>query len=177
MDKFLNQYADLTALLLTVLLPIIIAIIVKRKTGRKTKAIPVSFLLFGPTGIIVFMFFHLFENIYRAIAAASSGVFHYDFRFYSLILFGLVLGGAGYFFLHSCIHKCLHREKSNKHIFISILLVALITAPLIPIIILSFLPLIFCAISLMSLPFACRKIKRTAILPLEHETVATWLPK
>jgi hypothetical protein len=170
MDKFLNQYADLTALLLTILLPIIAAVIVKRNTGKKTRAIPVYFLVFGPTGTIVFMFFHLFENIYRGIVSATSGIFHYDFRYYSLILFGLVLGSAGCFFLRSCIHKCLNREKSNKQIFISIALVALITAPLIPIIILSFLPLIFCVISLVALPFACKN-QQKEILTINHGTI------
>ena len=118
MHKFFNQYADLTALLLTVLLPVITAFIVKRKTGRKTSAIPVYFLMFGPTGIIVFMFFHLFENIYRGIIAASSGVFHYDFRFYSLILFGIILGSAGYFFFVPVfVNVCISKKATGQFLF------------------------------------------------------------
>jgi len=77
---------------------------------------------------------------------------------------------SSHFFLRSCIEKCLQKGKSNRQIFISILLVALVTVPLIPIIILSFLPLIFCAISLAALPFARRNQKKE-ILSINQESM------
>src|SRR6476620_1987165 len=82
MNKFFNEYADLTALILTVTLPLLLTVYLKIRTKKRTRTIPVYFFVFGPSGILSFIFFHLFENSYRAVEAAASGHFKYDFRFY-----------------------------------------------------------------------------------------------
>jgi hypothetical protein len=159
MDKFLEQYADITALALTFLLPAIFTISIKLKTRRETRAIPVYFLFFGPLGILVFIFFHLFENSYRAIIAAMNGSFVYDFHFYSLILMGLVIAAMGYTFLNSCLHKCFDKDHNSRTIFYCIVLILIVCGAQIPLAQISVVPLICCGITTAALFFVRRKTK------------------
>lgn len=159
MNKFFNQYVDMAAMVLTLLLPLILTLLIKRKTASRTRAIPAYFLLFGPAGILVFIFFHLFENSYHAIDAAIAGTFIYTFRFYSILLLGVVVAGIGYFFLRACLSKCLREEYRNRRIFQFILLMVVVTVPLIPIVSISAVPAICCVFSLAGLPFVRRQKK------------------
>jgi len=170
MNGFFERYADLTALLLTVLAPIAIAIFAKRKSKKKVRALPAYFLLFGPLGIVVFMFFHLAENTYRALTEAVAGTFVYDFRFYSLIMLGIVLGGAGTALLNACVQKCFDKNTANSAVLKRMLLVAVISIPLIPIIVLGYLPLILSAISLLAMPFVNRKTNTVHVLSEEEDS-------
>ena len=153
MNEYFNKYADLTALSLTLVLPLIFTIYLKRKAQKRIRAVPVYFLVFGPLGILSFIFFHLFENGYRAIDATANGHFAYNFHFYSLILFGVVVATLGTWYLKSCIDKCLWRPGSNRPYFYKVLLVLLITVPLIPITPIAAVPSICCSVSILALPF------------------------
>lgn len=146
MDKFFEEYADLTAVILAFSLPLFFTIFIKLKTRRVTRAMAVYLLLFGPLGILSFIFFHLFENSYRAIIAAMAGTFEYDFHFYSLILLGVAIAVTASFFLAACLRKCLY-GASNKNIFASMTLVIAICAPLLPITPISAVPLVCCVIA------------------------------
>jgi hypothetical protein len=159
MNEFFAKYADLTALSLTLLIPLSLTIYLKRKARKRIRAVASYFLVFGPSGILVFMFFHLFENSYRAIEQTINGSFAYDFRFYSLILFGLVLAYAGSLFLKACFIKCLAQSNSNGAYFYKVILVLLITLPLIPITPIAMVPVICCSISVLAFPFVRRKLK------------------
>ncbi len=156
MNKFFNQYADLTALVLALILPLVCTILLKQKAGKKMRAVPAYFLFFGPCGVIIFIFFHLLENSYRAVEGAIAGSFSYSFRFYSLILLGIVVAWAGYKYLIACRNKCLNGPSANRSTLYSILLIFIICGPLIPITPISAAPMICCVISLMGLPFTSR---------------------
>lgn len=147
MDKFFEEYADLTAVILAFFLPLFFTIFIKLRTRRATRAMAIYLLLFGPLGILSFIFFHLFENCYRAIVAAMAGTFKYDFHFYSLILFGVVIVVTASFFLMACLRKCLY-GSNHKNIFISIVLLVVMCAPLLPITLISAVPIICCIIAL-----------------------------
>src|SRR5574337_181298 len=133
MNEFLDKYTDITALILTLLTPLVLTILLKRRAGKRVRAVPAYFLVFGPCGILAFIFFHLFENSYRAIANAINGSFQYTFRFYSLILFGLVVAYMGILFLKACFGKCLAEQNHNRSYFHKMFLVLLVTVPVIPI--------------------------------------------
>lgn len=165
MNEFLEKYTDITALILTLLLPLLFTIRLKRKARKRLRVVPGYFLLFGPSGILAFIFFHLFENSYRAIDKAINGSFEYNFRFYSLILFGLVLAYLGALFLKACLAKCLAEQSSNRSYFYKILLVLLVTLPLIPITPIAAVPLICCSVSVLALPFVRRRSKFAANQP------------
>jgi len=122
MNEYFNKYADLTALSLTFVLPVLFTIYLKRKAQKRIRAVPVYFLLFGPFGILSFIFFHLLENSYRAIEATVNSHFSYNFHFYSLILFGVVVASQGALYLKSCIDKCLRVSRGNRSYFYKVLL-------------------------------------------------------
>ena len=153
MNEYFNKYADLTALSLTLVLPLLFTIYLKRKAQKGIRAVPVYFLLFGPFGILSFIFFHLFENGYRAIEATLNSHFTYSFHFYSLILFGVVVASLGVLYLKTCLDKCLLVSKSNRSYFYKVLLMLLVTVPLIPITPIAAVPTICCSVSILALPF------------------------
>lgn len=157
MNEFFDKYADLTALALTLLIPLLLTIYIKTKASKRIRLVPVYFLVFGPSGILSFIFFHLFENSYRAVMAAAAGHFVYNFHFYSLILFGLIVACLGVRYLKACFDKCFRVYKANRSYFYTVALILLITTPLIPITPIAAVPSICCAISLLAFPFVCRK--------------------
>lgn len=157
MNEFFDKYADLTALALTLNIPLLLTIYLKTKARRRIRFVPVYFFVFGPSGILSFIFFHLFENCYRAVVSATAGHFVYNFHFYSLILFGLIVAGLGAIHLKACFDKCFRVYKANRSYLYTIALILFITAPLIPITPIAAVPSICCAISLLAFPFVCRK--------------------
>jgi hypothetical protein len=171
MNEFISKYIDLMALAFTIMMPLVITIQLKRKAGKMLRAVPVYFFVFGPSGILAFIFFHLFENIYRAIAAYMTSSFQYNFRFYSLILLGVVVAYLGIQFLIACRSKCLNGKSANKSYFIQILLILFFTLPLIPIIPISAVPLICCVISLSGFAFVRRRVKQSEEV-LQEETLS-----
>jgi hypothetical protein len=157
MNEYFNKYADLTALSLTFALPLLFTIYLKIKAQKRIRAVPAYFLFFGPFGILSFIFFHLFENSYRAIEATVNSHFTYNFHFYSLILFGVVVASLGALYLKSCIDKCLSVSSGNRSYFFKVLLMLLITVPLIPITPIAAVPAICCSVSILALPFVRKK--------------------
>ena len=157
MNEFFARYVDNVALLLCVLIPMIITFQLKRRAGKKLRAIPLYFFVFGPIGIMTFMFFHLFDNGYHAVEAAIKGVFQYSFRFYSLILFGLLVSYMGVQLFRINYRRCLQENNSYKSFFSQSALIILVTAPLIPLTPIASVPTLCCIISTMAIAFVQRK--------------------
>lgn len=172
MNEFFNKYADLTALILTLAFPLAMTIQFKRKAQKKLRAVPAYFLLFGPAGIMTFIFFHLFENSYHAVEGAIAGSFEYNFRFYSLILLGFVIAYIGILFFKACRGKCLQEEKSRACL-LQMIAVLSVSVPLVPITPIAIVPSICCAVSLLALPFVSRKIKLASMTITEEAMVVT----
>lgn len=156
MNDFFARYVDNVALLLCVLIPLAITIQLKRRTGKKLRAFPLYFFVFGPIGIMTFMFFHLFDNSYHAVEAAVKGAFQYSFRFYSLILFGLVVSYMGLQLLRISYRRCLEEQSSYKAFFMQSALIIAVTAPLIPLTPIASVPSLCCIISSLAIAFVRR---------------------
>lgn len=171
MNEFFEKYADLTALSLTFLIPLVITLHLKRAARKKIRAAATYFFMFGPSGILSFVFFHLFENTYRAIEKKISGSFEYNFRFYALILFGLVLAYTGVLFLKACLSKCLVQRTDNRNYFYQVLLILVINLPLIPITPIAFVPIICCSVSVLAFPFVRRKMKFSTKPPVNRPSL------
>jgi len=108
-------------MIITVLIPLVLMLVIKRKTGNQARVTAIYFLLFGPVGILTFMFFHLFENSYHAIEHAMAGDFKYDFHFYSLMLMGAVLACIAGFLTRACWKKCMGQlYKKPLHFLIHV---------------------------------------------------------
>jgi hypothetical protein len=163
MDEFFDKYADVTAFTIALVLPLLLTLYLKAKAKARIRAVAAYFLFFGPASILSFIFFHLFENTYRAIAAAIDRHFAYNFHFYSLILFGLVVAYIGALYLKASMEKCQLGSESNRSYFFKLLLMLTITVPLIPVTPIAAVPAICCTISVISFPFVTRKNKRAAV--------------
>jgi len=172
MNEFLNRYADLTALVLALTLPLAMTIQFKRKARKKLRAVPTYFLLFGPAGIMSFIFFHLFENSYRAVEKTIAGSFDYNFRFYSLILLGFVIAYLGVLFYKACRSKCLGEGK-NRPCLLNMVAVLLVSVPLVPITPIAIVPSICCGVSLLALPFVRREVRLASMIVTEDAIVVT----
>ena len=157
MTQFIYRYIDIIALALTALFPLVGTIQLKRKAGRNLRAVPAYLFLSGPCGSLAFIFFHLFENVYRGIVFAIDGTFQYTFRYYSLILIGVVVGYLGINFLNACRRKCLGQPGANRSYFIQLFLMLLFTVPMIPLISIAAVPLYCCGVSLAGFSFVSRK--------------------
>lgn len=159
MNKFFGDYVDITALCLVFFTTLAITIIIKRKTGKQTRALPVFILFFTPVTILTAMFFHLLENSYRAIDNVIAGNFTYSFHFYSLLLFGIVLGSIAVFLLQACWRKTVRGLRNNRTIYLYMTLVALLCLPLLPITPISNVPVFCCGLSLAGVFLARREMK------------------
>lgn len=164
MNEFFNNYVDFAALLLAVLVPLIFTIMFTRRAGKELRAVPAYLLFFGPAGILSFIFFHLFENSYHAIDQSVKGTFTYNFRFYSLILLGLVIAYLALLFLKACSSICLEQRKTSLSFFTTLLLIVLVSAPLIPLIPIAAVPIFCCAISCLGFPFVRRKQRHSTMV-------------
>lgn len=156
MVEFIYKYIDLMALALAVIFPLIITLRLKKKAGAKLRGLPAYLFVFGPCGTIAFIFFHLFENIYRALLGLLNGTFLYTFRFYALILIGVVVAYLGIQFLAACQRKCHGLENGNRDYFIHLFLLLIFTVPMIPLISIAAVPFFCCVISLLGFPFVRR---------------------
>jgi len=172
MNGFFQNWVDLTALVLCFLLPFLFVVRVKKLKKKKVRAVPAYFLFFAPVAILVFIFFHLFENSFHAIEAAVAGKFKYDFRFYSLMLLGLVVAQLGWQLLNKCMAKCLKERYKNVHLFRTVAFIYVLTAPLIPLTPISAVPAICCTISLIALPFVRRKARTSIDFEMADDVIA-----
>lgn len=157
MNQFFLYWVDLTALLLSLGLGILLAVKAVKKSSYSIRPVAAFFLFFGPAAIVVHMSFHLLENIFRAGIAAKEGLFVYNFRFYSLVLMGVVLAYLSIELLQKALTKCLHRHSGNNNLFKTMAKIVLVSAPTILFTPIGSLPTLACIISLSALPFIYKK--------------------
>lgn len=91
MNSFFLYWVDLAAMLISVVVALTFTIRYKKNSLQPLRSVPLFFLLFGPLVIIVHMGFHNLEIGYRAVQSSLAGNFHYTFRFYSLMLMGVLV--------------------------------------------------------------------------------------
>lgn len=157
MEKFFDQYVDLTAAFFALVLPLLFTIKSKRATGKKTRAIPTYFLFFGPGAALALIFFHLMQISYQAISGALVSKFVYDFRFYSLILLGLAVGCNALLLIKACYGRCYEKTGAAKTYAWGIALFLALTLPLIPLTPIASVPSVAIVLSVIAFAFVNRK--------------------
>jgi hypothetical protein len=156
MQTFFLYYVDLAALILSFALAIFHTISSTKTSILKIRPVAVFFMLFGPCAIIVHMSAHVIEISYNAIVNMVSGRFVYNFRFYSLMLMGVVVIGCSVYFLE-LVKKYYNSKMSSRRLFKAALAITFLTAPTIPFTPIGSLPAMACIISLSALPFVRKK--------------------
>jgi hypothetical protein len=147
---------DLIALVASAIVAIILATTTIRKSVFPLRAVPAFFMFFGPAVIFVHMVFHTGNISYNTFQGIQLGTFTYNFRFYSLMLMGLVLIYSSATLLQRI--KNFLVGGSYASVLKAMLMIFVVSAPTIPFTPIGSLPVIACIITLVAMPFV-RKIK------------------
>jgi hypothetical protein len=101
MNRFFELFGGPVAVLLSVIATIIIGRRWKAYRAENTRLIAVALLYWGPVFLMACMLLHIVQNAYRAIVSFNeTGAF--NFYYYSLQLFGFVVGYQSYLLLKTC---------------------------------------------------------------------------
>jgi hypothetical protein len=131
-SAIMNEFFQLFGGPMAVLISIISTIVVYRKwkshsceTVRKPL---VALLYWGPVFLMSTMLLHNIQNGYRAIQSINeAGVF--NFYFYSLQLFGCVVGYQSYLLLKACRDHVTTAKKYQRQLFWYMSLIVITTLP------------------------------------------------
>jgi hypothetical protein len=151
---------DLLALIASAIVAIFLATTTIRKSIFSLRAIPAFFMFFGPAVIFVHMICHIGDISYNTFQGIKSGNFTYNFRFYSLMLMGVVLIYSSLLLLQQ-IKKFLV-VGAYANVLKTMLMIFVVSAPTIPFTPIGSLPVIACIITLVAMPFV-RKIKNDVL--------------
>jgi hypothetical protein len=158
MIRFYLNHIDEIVLILCLLFTFINTIRLVRRATVSVRKVPAYFVVFGATAIATFIGGgHLFEISYRAIERAINGTFVYDYRFYSLILMGMVLLSLSIRMLREIGAWFRGIPGSQRSAIRTALLIIIISAPTGVFTPIGYVPSIGCAITLLFFPFAVRK--------------------
>lgn len=165
--NFLWNYIDFIVLGLCIIFTLINTVRMIRRAKVPVRKVPAFFLIFGATSIAAFMGFgHLFEISFHAGERIAEGVFVFDFRFYSLILMGLLLLSLSNRMLNAINDWLQGKESSSKSILKTVGLIVAVSAPTAVFTPIGYVPSIACTISLIFLPFTLKKQKKPTRTPL-----------
>lgn len=153
------MYIDFIILVLAVILALAYTIKTLKESTATLRKIPLFFVLFGASAIVAFMFGHLLEIGTRAIQRLVEGDFTYDFRFYSLMLMGVVFISIGIYMLSQIRAWSLGDSQGKRNFLKAAFAITLLSAPTFPLTPIGLVPTISCLISLAGLPFAVKRIK------------------
>jgi hypothetical protein len=157
MNQFFLHWVDLFAMVLSLTLAIVYTIRLHTKAADRLRPLALFFLLFGPLVIAVHMSMHLFEISYHAVENALTGTFQYNYRFYSLILMGGLIWQLSIHFMRKCVNFYVKQSGSKKEVLKAAGVIALVSVPTIPFTPIGSLPVMACAITLISSIFIKRK--------------------
>jgi hypothetical protein len=128
MNHFFELFGGPIAVLLSIISTIVISRRWKQYRSKSSRRFLVALLYWGPLFLIACMLLHNFQNAYRAIVAFNeTGVF--NFYYYSLQLFGLVVAYQSYLLLINCRRHATGNKRINKKLLLSIGLIILTTLP------------------------------------------------
>ncbi len=158
MITFYLNYIDQIVLALCAIFTFINTVRLVRNATVPVRKVPAYFVVFGATAIATFLGAgHLFEISYRAVERAMAGTFVYDFRFYSLILMGMLLLSLSVRMLGEIRDWFRGVSGSQGRAIKTALLIVLISAPTGVFTPIGYVPTIGCVISLLFFPFAVKK--------------------
>ncbi len=136
----------------------------KKQAILPVRKIPLFLVLFGAANVASYMCGHLGEVIFRAIERAMAGTFVYDYKFYSLILMGVVFLGMALYMM-MLVKEWLTGYTIAKKVFVKTALVLIVlSAPTFPFTPIGLLPTLSCIISLIALPFVIRVVEKPAFI-------------
>ncbi|GAB4034943.1 hypothetical protein GCM10028774_22970 [Spirosoma jeollabukense] len=129
-----------------------------RKAKAPLRKLPAFFAVFGATSIATFMGAgHLLEISYHALERLIDKTFVYDFRFYSLILMGVVLLSLGVYMIGQIGAWFRGVSGSRRRIIGVALVIVAVSLPTVIFSPIGYMPSIACAITLLAMPFVMKR--------------------
>lgn len=149
MFKLIENFGNPIALLLSIMATVFISFRWKANRPKNSRRFLVGLLYWGPLLIMACMLFHVILNAHRAyVSIRDTGVF--NFYFYSLQLFGFILGYQSYRLLRSCLLFVSVGARYRKELLKNIGLILLITLPTLAFTIISIIPPVVLTISFLA---------------------------
>lgn len=116
-------------------------------------------LTLGPMLVALSMLAHLAENLYYALERILQHSFHFDFRFYSLMLMGIVFLGISSYMLWQIWLLCRGRSRAGRQIWWAALVLSVLSAPTVVFTPIGLLPTLACVVSVVGLRFVYKPIE------------------
>lgn len=129
LNNILERYGDPIALGLSVLLAFYFGIVWRKDANTSARGLVAGLMYFGPAFLISCMVLHLMQNGLHAVAYLQqygSITFHY----YSLLLFGCIVGHQGLLLLKACRWHTKVTGRFSKallHVMVRIIVISLPT--------------------------------------------------
>jgi hypothetical protein len=176
MNRFFELFGGPIAVLLSILSTVIVSRRWKIYRSKNARRVPVAFLYWGPLFLMACMFLHIVQNAYRAIVSFSeTGAF--NFYFYSLQLFGFVVGYQCYLLLKACRKHAGGEKRVSSPLLLNIGLIVLTTLPTFMFTPIGIIPSGVLAITFL-LSISIHRSAKKAKFPVSHyETVNELQPK
>lgn len=157
------NYIDQIVLLFCFVISYFTTIQFLRQSTVPIRKMPAFFVVFGPVSIATFMGLgHLFEISYHALERVLDKSFVFDFRFYSLILLGVVLLSLSVQMLRE-IRDLFRGFPRRQAIFKTAFWVIVLSAPTGFFTPIGYLPTIACLITLVFLPVVIKKAEKNTV--------------
>ena len=150
-------YIDGIILAISIIFAYIYTLKITRQSSLPLRKVALFFALLGVFTILMNMVGHISEIGYRAIPRVLAGNFVYDFRFYSLMLMGVVFFSIGFYMFGELKEWCMGNKESKKKFIKAAIVMSLVSAPTFPFTPIGLLPTLACIISVISLPFAWKQ--------------------
>lgn len=128
MNQFLELFGGPIAVFLSIIATIFVTLRWKADRDKNTRRFLVALLYWTPLFLLSCMALHCFQNAYRAIISLQeTGVF--NFYYYSLQLFGFVVGYQACLLLKKCRQHAAGERRMNPGFFRVVGLLVLTTLP------------------------------------------------
>ncbi|CAN5357146.1 hypothetical protein BH09BAC4_BH09BAC4_20350 [soil metagenome] len=158
MSTFFLYYIDVTVLALCFVFTLINTVRMVRKATASVRKVPAFFAVFGATSIATFIGAgHLFEISYHALERLIDKTFVYDFRFYSLILMGVVLLSLGVYMIGQIGAWFRGVPGSQRRIIGVALVIVAVSLPTVVFTPIGYAPPLACVITLLAMPFVIKQ--------------------
>jgi len=172
MSLFFAQYIDHFVHFMCVVCTLLNTTRLVRRATVPLRRVPAFFVVFGATTVATFMGFgHLFEISFHSLERAATGTFVYDFRFYSLILMGVVLLSLSVGMLRAIENWFKAVPGSRQAIYRFALQIIALSAPMFFFTPIAAAPVMACLITLMAMPFAIKKENTAKLNPTQAAPV------
>ena len=129
MNEFLERFGDPFALLSSIVATWIISKRWSASLHASVRKYLIPFFYWGPTFLLCCMMLHCLQNGAKTVIALEANSKAFNFRYYSLQLFGCVMACQGLWLLQHCKLHISGNKRYNLSLYSSMLVIVVISLP------------------------------------------------